>query len=528
VIVVDCVFLQAAKCQDPIWAVLFIVHVLAIVVVALWKGVPFLNAVSAATGGSPSNPAEPTGDDVFSATDLLQCLAASAAVGAVLSGLFVVFLIRNAKALIIVTVYAAIGMNLAGAVLCGFFLGWPFALPWLFFALLSAAFWWCMRRHIPFAAANLSIAAKAVGKACGTIAVAYATIALTVAWVMVWGVAALGSIASIAGFDPSAANATNVDMVEFVYGASSRSSGLTFHDDNNDNNNNNPYADDDGGFPAGGQVSGTAYGVGFVLLVSFYWGVQVLRNTLHVVTAGTVGTWWATSSGGDPTWGSLKRACSTSFGSIALGSLIIAVIQAIRAFAEGARNNARRNGNFAALCCAAFAVCLIRMLEDIMRYFTAYAFCQVALYGTNFWESGRNAFLLFTRRGWMAVFNDVIIERSLMLAALLFGAICAVFSFFISGLFVDKGSPEDIAAARIIAGVSGFVVGFLMCAIIAGIIESAVKTVFVCFAERPEALMASHPDEFAEIMGAWYGLKPDLITGAGYDRQFSVASTDYA
>lgn len=495
------------------------IHVIVMTVVAFWKGVPYLNAAQQASlvPSDDNGGQQPQGDTTFSAMDLFKCVAVSAAIGAVLSALFVMFLIRNAKALITVTIYTAIGINIVFAIVCAFYLGVWFGLPWLVFAAISAFFWWLMRRHIPFAAANLSIASKAIAKACGTILFAYLTIALTLVWVTVWGVAALGAVVSIVNPDfantsSTADRSAEIDMLQVVRGGPS----LSYTND------------DDNGAPAYDGPGGALYGVAFLLLISFYWGIQVLRNTLHVVTAGTVGTWWATSSAGDPTCGSVRRACTTSFGSIALGSLIIAIIQAIRAFAEGARNGARRRGNLAAVCCAAFAVCLIRMLEDIMRYFTAYAFCQVALYGTSFWESGRNAFLLFTRRGWMAVFNDVIIERTLMLGAFIFGAVCGVASFFISRLFIEHGTDEDRELASIIAGTCGFVVGFLMCAIVAGVIESAVKTVFVCFAERPEALMASHPDEFAEIMGAWYGLKPDLITGAGYDRQFSVARTDYA
>ena len=44
----------------------------------------------------------------------------------------------------------------------------------------------------------------------------------------------------------------------------------------------------------------------------------------------------------NPTCDSLKRACTTSFGSIAFGSLVVAVLHTLRAMIRMARDSARR------------------------------------------------------------------------------------------------------------------------------------------------------------------------------------------
>lgn len=258
-----------------------------------------------------------------------------------------------------------------------------------------------------------------------------------------------------------------------------------------------------------------------LMVLSLYWGMEVVRNTLHVVVAGTVGTWWAVPHSGDPTWGSIKRAFTTSFGSICFGSLIIAIVQTLRWMAETAKRSAERRGNAAAACAAACAACLIRMLEDAMKYFTSYAFCQVALYGKGFWEAGKDTFAMFTRRGWTAIFNDHLIDRALALGMLLFGAIGGVVGASLTYVLIPDAKGDEQHAIAIVAGVFSFLVGVVMCAIISGIIESAVKTVFVCFAERPEALLYTHPAEFEEIIRAWRAFQPEFITSAGYDTTFS-------
>ena len=54
---------------------------------------------------------------------------------------------------------------------------------------------------------------------------------------------------------------------------------------------------------------------------------QVIRNVVHCTTAGTVASWWFIQSAPSPTLGALKRSLTTSFGSICLGSLIVAILQ---------------------------------------------------------------------------------------------------------------------------------------------------------------------------------------------------------
>jgi hypothetical protein len=53
-----------------------------------------------------------------------------------------------------------------------------------------------------------------------------------------------------------------------------------------------------------------------------------------------------------------------------------------------------------------------------------------------------------------------------------------------------------------VAGI-GFVLGLMVCSIVLGVIDAAVCTVFVCFAEAPEALQANSPQLHGEMVKAW-------------------------
>jgi uncharacterized membrane protein len=77
----------------------------------------------------------------------------------------------------------------------------------------------------------------------------------------------------------------------------------------------------------------------YFMVFSLYWTDQILQNTLHVTIAGTVGMWYfmkPEEMPPNPTIGAAKRAISTSFGSVAYASLIIAIIQFMRYLARSA------------------------------------------------------------------------------------------------------------------------------------------------------------------------------------------------
>ena len=70
----------------------------------------------------------------------------------------------------------------------------------------------------------------------------------------------------------------------------------------------------------------------------------VISNVVHVTTAGTVGTWWfvpAEANGccSKAVRESYVRSLTSSFGSICLGSLIVALIQAVRETVRSIRDS---------------------------------------------------------------------------------------------------------------------------------------------------------------------------------------------
>jgi hypothetical protein len=106
-----------------------------------------------------------------------------------------------------------------------------------------------------------------------------------------------------------------------------------------------------------GEENSINYGYYFLLFLSFFFTHQVIQNCTHVTVSGTIGSWWFSPedsgccSGG--VMGSTIRTLTTSFGSICFGSLLVAILQALKAVANAARSE--EGGSFL-LCLAEVSI----------------------------------------------------------------------------------------------------------------------------------------------------------------------------
>ncbi len=129
-------------------------------------------------------------------------------------------------------------------------------------------------------------------------------------------------------------------------------------------------------------------------------------------SAGVQATWYFLSPHSvpaNPVYQSVKRASSTSFGSICFGSFIVAFIRTVRFFVNMAYQNARNSNNQFAACALCILECLIGILESIVNYLNQYAFAICAIYGKAFMPAARDAWGLMKSRGFDAVINDSLI-----------------------------------------------------------------------------------------------------------------------
>jgi len=294
-------------------------------------------------------------------------------------------------------------------------------------AIINAAFFFLWRRRIPFATAMLQTVSARIEQFPAMTYVAYFSLFLQMIWVLFW-------------------MWTSVISQNFA------------------------------------SSMNMAYLFGVFLIFSFYWTSQVIKNVVHVTVSGTIATWYffhgTIGVPRNPTLHSLRRACTTSFGSICLGSLLVAALKTLRAIVRSMRTERNQ-----LLVCV--ADCIIGVIDNLIRYFNMYAFTQVAIYGKSYCKAASDTWSLFQSHGFEAIVNDNLISGVLLMGALLGGIVCSV----VSGVI----SLEVVREYWITCAILGFALGFVITMTTMEVVESGVATIFVCFAMDPSALQRNDP-----------------------------------
>ncbi|KFH69154.1 hypothetical protein MVEG_05955 [Podila verticillata NRRL 6337] len=264
------------------------------------------------------------------------------------------------------------------------------------------------------------------------------------------------------------------------------------------------------------QVNRTTPGKLKALIVfcffSFFWTSQVIKNIIHVTISGVFATYYfmAGSSQGmakSPTLASFKRACTTSIGSICLGSLIIAFIQTLRALVQMFRSNGD-NGILAFVAC--LIDCFLSCIQGIAEYVNKYAFSEVAIYGKAFIPAARDTWTILKDRGVVQLINDNLIGNVWAMGAIMSGVLSGLAGYlylrFDQPIFNNNGEFTYVLVTM------AFVLGLQMLFTVGTVIESGVATTFVALAEDPAALARTKPELFERIRATY----PAVVQGVNY------------
>ena len=123
-----------------------------------------------------------------------------------------------------------------------------------------------------------------------------------------------------------------------------------------------------------GSSCSSAKVIGLIVFITFagYWITEWIKNTMHSTVAGIYGSWFFCSGkpGGMPsgaTRGAFRRAMTYSFGSISLGSLVVALINMLRQAVSIAQRQNAQDGNIVASIAFCVLGCLVSLLEWAVR-----------------------------------------------------------------------------------------------------------------------------------------------------------------
>lgn len=383
--------------------------------------------------------------------DMMLLLGISALIALVISSGVLSFMIRHAESMI----KFALLFNIAASTV--FAIGSLFLSPFaamigIVFCGLTIYYAYVVWGRIPFAACNLISATTAVRANSGLAFFAYNSLFIMVGWSM-WWLVAMSSVVYITG-----------------------------------------------GCDGQGCEKDPNGWIVFALTLSFYWTIQVIKNVVHVTVAGTVGTWWfaptdATSCCSHGVRDSFLRSVTTSFGSICMGSLLVAIIETAKNMVRHLRES---EGGGIFLC---IAECLLACLQDVLEYFNTWAFVFVGLYGYPYLESGKNVINLFKTRGWTTIITDNLAQSVLTMVSVAVGLLTGLVAM---GIAYSQGMVfGDELGASAAGFFTGFIIGLVLTSTLMTIVSSAVNTVIVCYAEAPREFEENHPKLSQDMQAAW-------------------------
>jgi hypothetical protein len=386
---------QPSQCRDAFFAVLFYAHLVAMAAVSCIYGGAALNYNGGGNenGSGSGSGNHGNGNNAHNTTGgFVYMILIVGALCSALSFVSLHILTHFAKSLIQIALVGQLVVSLGlafGSLLAGQAAG--FIIGILFFA--TGVCYACMVwSRIPFASAILNTAISGVRKNMGVTLVTYGLLAVAFAYTIMWSIGVTG-----------------------VYFTQCPPS------DNSDTTN---------------QECGINGGYMALLLLSFFWTQQVIQNTIHVSVAGTVATWWFSppESSANAGWcssavtDSFVRATTLSFGSICFGSLLVAIIQTLRAIVEQMRQQ-----DDGILVC--IADCLLGCIENLVQYFNKWAYVYVGMYGYDYITAGKMVMELFRSRGWSSIVGFDLVSGALFMASVMVGLLCGICGALIRATF---------------------------------------------------------------------------------------------
>eukprot|EP00931_Biecheleriopsis_adriatica_P057079 TRINITY_DN33850_c0_g1_i1.p1 TRINITY_DN33850_c0_g1~~TRINITY_DN33850_c0_g1_i1.p1 ORF type:complete len:840 (-),score=149.27 TRINITY_DN33850_c0_g1_i1:49-2568(-) len=211
---------------------------------------------------------------------------------------------------------------------------------------------------------------------------------------------------------------------------------------------------------------------------SLLWHNALLVAIGQCIIAGAVGTWFFAprSEKGHRAvcCVAARNALFWSIGSLAFGSMILAIVQFVKWVMRYLSEQAKVHKNrVARLVFRALASCLW-CFEKCVKFLNKNAYIQIALRGTSFCTSAQNAFLLimrnFVRFGAVAMLGPV-----LALLGVLF--ICS--STAIAGYFILQALNPD--ASPVLPVMLYVLIGYVMARLFMNVFALAVDTSLQCF-----------------------------------------------
>ncbi|XP_012720290.2 choline transporter-like protein 5-A [Fundulus heteroclitus] len=227
-------------------------------------------------------------------------------------------------------------------------------------------------------------------------------------------------------------------------------------------------------------------------LFIFLWLVNFVLALGKCTLAGAFASYyWAKRKPKDipscPVYSSFIRAIRYHTGSLAFGSLILAMVQMVRIVLENLNHKLKGSQNALSRFLLRCLSCCFCCLENFIKFLNTNAYIMIAIYGQNFCRSSREAFDLLMRNIVRVVVLDNVISFLLFLGKLVISGGVGVLAFLFFSkripLFQEVVPPLNFSCVPLLTVIFG---SFMITSGFFNVYAMCVDTLFLCFCEDLE------------------------------------------
>ncbi|KAJ2946563.1 hypothetical protein O0L34_g12617 [Tuta absoluta] len=228
-----------------------------------------------------------------------------------------------------------------------------------------------------------------------------------------------------------------------------------------------------------------------VNLLGFFWAMFFVSGVADMMLASTFATWYWTFKKKDVPFfaltGGIFRVLIYHLGTVAFGSLIIAIVRVIRVILEYIDHKLKKFDNPLTRCILCCCKCCFWCLENFIKFINKNAYIMCAVHGKGFCASARDAFSLLMRNIVRVVVLDKVMDFIFFLSKVLIsiGVGFAVYYLMQWNYVYEITSGERLNYSYVPAVILA-VATYLVSSIFFNVYAMAVDTLFLCFLEDCE------------------------------------------
>ncbi|CAK9295939.1 unnamed protein product [Gordionus sp. m RMFG-2023] len=226
-------------------------------------------------------------------------------------------------------------------------------------------------------------------------------------------------------------------------------------------------------------------------LFGLFWTIFFVNALNQITLAGAFSSYyWARNKRRDVPFfimiRSFSLACIYHAGSLAFGSLLLAITKMIRLFLEYLKDKCEKSGNSVLICLLRCIRCLFWIFEKFLRFLNKNAFIMMAIHGKNFCQSAADAFSLLMRNVIRVVVINHTTDFLLFMGQLVVMATTGYFFYFLHNTQSDVSQLLPKFRVWQFSMAVQIIGAYFVSRIFFGVYEMAVDTLFLCFLEDCE------------------------------------------